>query len=78
MRPAKRNPRLQLRLFGLIAIVGALAVGLGIPALLLSAEGTYVGDPEGLGRIVSSILGGGIGLGLVLIAASFFVRPGKS
>jgi hypothetical protein len=70
----KANVRLMLRLFGLIVIAGALAMGLGLPALLLAQEGSRVTDPEGLKRITNSILGGGIGLGVVLFGLSFLAK----
>ncbi|MBS8228328.1 hypothetical protein [Vannielia litorea] len=71
---AVNNPRLRLRLFALIALLAALAMGLGLPALL-KAQGGTVSDPEALNRIVFSILGGGIGLAAVLFALSF--RAGR-
>ncbi|NSX53474.1 hypothetical protein [Parasulfitobacter algicola] len=74
MAKRKSNPRLMLRLVGLTVIIGALAMGVGLPALLMSQEGTRISDPDALRRIIFMILGGGLGAGAVLILISFFVK----
>ena len=76
MAKRKPNPRLFLRLLAAIILLGALALGLGLPALLLamSGEGATVSDPEALGEIVGSILMGGVGAAFALFVISFFVR----
>ena len=74
MAQRQSNPRLALRLFAVIAAITALAMGVGLPALLGAQDGANVSDPEALATITRSILGGGMGLALVLFVASFFVR----
>ncbi|QDC08555.1 hypothetical protein FHY55_04555 [Oceanicola sp. D3] len=69
------NPRLRLRLFALIALFAALAVGVGLP-LFLKAQGGTVADPEGLRSMQFAILGGGIGLAIALFVMSFFSKKG--
>lgn len=72
------DTRLLFRILGLIAIIAALATGLGLPALISEDGLGFLADASRLQSVLMSILGLGLGLGLFLLLMSFFVTNGKA
>lgn len=60
-------------MLAILAIVAALALGVGLPALLSQGADTTV-DMERLNAIRFPILGGGFGLGIFFLCLSFFSK----
>ena len=72
------DTRLLFRILGLIAIIAALAMGFGLPALISEDGLGFLGDASRMQTVLMSILGLGLGLGLFFLLMSFFVTSGKA
>lgn len=67
------DTRLLFRTLGIVAILAALATGLGLPALISEDGLGMLSGASRLQSVLMSVLGLGVGLGLFLLLMSFFI-----
>ena len=77
MKALLSDTRLMFRTLGIVAILAALATGLGLPALISENGLSFLGDASRMQSVLMSILGLGLGLGLFLLLMSFFMSRDK-